>query len=666
MRYLFQLFVFNVLTFSLIASAQVPDPNESKTPQDSASIEKITVTGQVPHYQQLLTVLGTTSLNPEELAGSGLQLSELVDSAPEVSLNGQGGIMQMYSIRGLSRWRVQTLVDGIPIHSDRRAGSGAEFIAPAMIGNINVVPGAASTYFGSGAIGGAIDIQLNQQPADKVGLSLQSNGQSEGIYWGGSNQLSGWQLHSRNANNSHSANKDPIFNQYEQHSAFYSRQLEHDNFDDVWMLATVANNIGKANSDNVNSRRSLYPKNDHLLGKFNFVLPALFNDGNADVYFHYSELITDVNRVDVRKNVVENSALDLGGSMSVPISANNFEGNWRIAFDGRENVTAKEWETPYLNTLLASQASIFYQSLDARQWESSTSLDIATKVNGLDLLFGTRVSNMFQENVSKRSEKSSINDLNMSGFIAVNNAIFNTGDNQVNLTAMLSSAYRVPSLTERFYFGETPRGKVLGNLELKTEKSVSAEIGIRGTSQFSQNKARSSVSFSWAVNAHYQNVDNYIERITQSDTTLQYHNIESGKIKGMNYQLALAFPHFLQDAQLVIDLSGHTLSGKSESNQPLADINPVEHEIKVKYANQRLSANLGVKYRAKKDEIASGEQSISNVSTVNASVSYSFTADTKLKLWANNLTNQLYLVSADDKAPFAVGKQLGLEFSWFY
>ena len=40
-----------------------------------------------------------------------------------ISLNGQGGLPQSYSLRGMSRSRIRTEVDGVPIITDRAAGN---------------------------------------------------------------------------------------------------------------------------------------------------------------------------------------------------------------------------------------------------------------------------------------------------------------------------------------------------------------------------------------------------------------------------------------------------------------------------------------------------------------------------------------------------------------
>ena len=75
-----------------------------------------------------------TVIEPEDLAAPPSTLTEMVAEAPAVSQNGQGGIFQTYSIRGVSRQRVMTLVSGMRIVGERRAGVSASFLDPRLMG----------------------------------------------------------------------------------------------------------------------------------------------------------------------------------------------------------------------------------------------------------------------------------------------------------------------------------------------------------------------------------------------------------------------------------------------------------------------------------------------------------------------------------------------------
>ena len=62
------------------------------------------------------------------------------------------------AIRGLAEHRVLLLMDGIPITSERRIGTSASFINTNDIDRIEVNRGPYSVFFGSGAVGGIINV----------------------------------------------------------------------------------------------------------------------------------------------------------------------------------------------------------------------------------------------------------------------------------------------------------------------------------------------------------------------------------------------------------------------------------------------------------------------------------------------------------------------------
>ena len=70
------------------------------------------------------------SISPFDKLHVPSSLTDLINTSPSVSQNGQGGHFQNFSIRGVSRQRVRTLINDMRIVSDRRAGVSASFIEP--------------------------------------------------------------------------------------------------------------------------------------------------------------------------------------------------------------------------------------------------------------------------------------------------------------------------------------------------------------------------------------------------------------------------------------------------------------------------------------------------------------------------------------------------------
>ena len=75
-------------------------------------------------------------VSPDD-AAAPRTLTEMVSEVPAVAENGQGGMFQNYSVRGVSRQRVLTLVAGMRIVSERRAGVSASFVDPALMRSVD-------------------------------------------------------------------------------------------------------------------------------------------------------------------------------------------------------------------------------------------------------------------------------------------------------------------------------------------------------------------------------------------------------------------------------------------------------------------------------------------------------------------------------------------------
>ena len=98
-----------------------------------------------------------------------------------VSLNGQGGQFQSYAVRGFSRARIRTEVDGIPIITDRRAGNSISFIAPDLFSDVTVLKGPSSTIYGSQALGGVVSLNTQMSEQSTIKLEGKKNNSFKGL-----------------------------------------------------------------------------------------------------------------------------------------------------------------------------------------------------------------------------------------------------------------------------------------------------------------------------------------------------------------------------------------------------------------------------------------------------------------------------------------------------
>ncbi|RUO63094.1 TonB-dependent receptor domain-containing protein [Pseudidiomarina insulisalsae] len=603
-------------------------------------VERVTVTGQHPYYHETLSRIFTQYDYDQANLVAPTHLNDLLTQSPLISLNGQGGQLQNISIRGFSRWRIQSLIDGVPILSDRRAGASVDFIPPSFISSVAVIPGAASTYLGSGAIGGAVNLRMKEPFGHQLQVGWNSNQGGQDYSYTGFHRNTDWKVAYRNAGNGKDANGRALFDQYEQTAFFVRHRPEKAGLKEAWTLYSDSQDVGKSSSDFPQSKITTYPTNRHWLGKLNFAFDnVLASDNGAAVtgnlWWHQSQLDSNTLRPGRRINQSSNQALNFGADMGSKAQLAQWQMNWQLQLNGRENVVIDERELT-----LAAQEVYRVQSLTADELGLAGVVDTSRRIGNVALAAGVRLDWLRQENKGQHSTNT-----NISGFAGANYAF--TPHWSANL--YISSAYRNPTLTERFFSGETPRGTVRGDVNLATEQAMNLQGGV----------AYNSTQFSGDISVFYQRIDNYIERVSLSNDLLQYANLDRATVKGATYHFSWQPRH----SHFNFALSGAWVRGVDEEGNTVADIpaNTQRMELTYQFDAMRLFSTL--QYRADKTRSAAGERALESVFLVDAGASWQLTEHTVLSTSIRNVTDELYYVSADEQAAFAHGRSVQLNLS---
>jgi len=622
---------------------------------DISQLERYTVTATRPYYDESLSRIFPQYQFDKSHLVTPLHTNELLLQAPSVSLNGQGGQIQSISIRGYSRWRIQTLLDGVPIVSDRRAGSSIGFVPPEFITSVSVLPGAASTYLGSGALGGAVNLQLDATENPYLNVGYSSNQQMKTLSYKDSVGNTDWNIAYRNANKGEDANGALLFDQFEQAGLFLRHRPESGFIKEAWTLYSDNNNIGKSSGDYPLNRISTYPDNTHWLGK----LTVGADNYTGSIWWHQSYLETSVLRPQSRINDSENKALDYGFDIKTKGNWQDWWFNWQLQVSGREGVEADEKEFsltaipveqghgPDSIALLEERApALAYEvsTLNANEINAAGIVDASRQWNSTSLALGARVD--WQRQSDNTGTNENVTATNLSGYIGVNYQLAKRWATSL----YVSSAFRNPSLTERFFAGETPRGTVIGSTKLQTESALNSQATF----------AYNSEQLQGAIDVFYQQIDNYIERQAIADDVLQYANLDSATIKGLSYQLSWQSKVNNIDATL----SGAWVNGRDELGNAIADIPADNHRLNVGMTLGSARFFTMVVYRANKSDVAEGERTLDDVITLDVGGSWRMNERIVLQASWENLTNQRYYTSTDDKAPFAQGKSIQLALTY--
>lgn len=143
--------------------------------QDTPSLPTVSVIAKGYASDELETPLSTTTVERDTLLRRGA-------FTPGEALRGEAGLAvssdsaqgQNPVVRGLKKESVVLLVDGMRLNSAQPQGAIASFMSAGLAQRIEVVKGPASVLYGTGALGGAINVRL-PQAAFNSALALEAS-----------------------------------------------------------------------------------------------------------------------------------------------------------------------------------------------------------------------------------------------------------------------------------------------------------------------------------------------------------------------------------------------------------------------------------------------------------------------------------------------------------
>ena len=581
-----------------------------------------------------------TQLQRVEVAAEDVQPAAMVEwltKLPGVAENGQGGWVQMYSLRGVSRQRVLTFVAGIPIITDRRAGTAAHFVDPALIGEATVLTGPASSIYGLGALGGIVQFFPRQLEGATAGLQVDDNGDGRGGFVGWGDSDTTLMLAGLSRDDSEAADGTVINDHGDRWSALLrQRWALADGELEVVALPAVMRDIGRANANFYIGRVTETPEEDHWPMRVSYRA----NSGWEAAWFVHDHVVSNVtDRIGVSVTTVDNEATDTGASVQWPWQGSAWRGRLGVDWLGRLNVDAKE--TAYT---LANDTTIVHQALDAgEEHQLSVFSEMETQAMGGELQFGLRLTAQEQ---SAHGESNSDDNA-----YAAHLGWERLFDDRWFVFSSIGSAVRFPALTERFYNGTTGRGTLIGNAELEPETALSFDLGVR-------TRIAGAV-----ITAQYyrQSVDDYIEQIVvQPNPQINsYINLDKGTLKGA--ELAASWP--VTDS-LTVTASAHRVRGESEDGEPLADIPADRWQLGLSQHWQQCQANVAWTWRKTKTEVGPDEIELESADYGEASVSCDLSQQWRAAFVVSNAGDELYLANADSQAALMPGRRISLRLSW--
>lgn len=597
--------------------------------------ERVVVTAS-PGEEGLAPVsFAAQSIRPEEAVEPPSTLLELLEEVPGVAENGQGGIFQVYSIRGVSRFRVMTLVSGIQVITDRRAGVSLSFLDPLLIGSAEIVRGPASTHYGSGALGGVVQVFPREFDRWWAAAGYRSQGDEtfQAAGWGQNGLSVGLAL--RRAGNGETAKGEPLDSRFETLSATLSKrwELSPARTLDLLLIPALAADIGKASTD-FPERTTTYPRERHLLARLSLRQQRRWT---IEAWTHFDDLHTRVEGPGAERSDVFNEAVDFGARAERRwIPGRSLSVRVGLDYLGRRGVAATEIEQDAAGSLARRQ------TLDGgRQDEPGIFGAVEWSLPAATLFGGARFSRQRQAATGRPS----VDDSAWNGFLGAAVPLRPS----LEFTASMGTGQRFATLSERFFSGTTGRGGVIGNPLLGSERSLSFEIGLRSYGS----------RLYLAGYAFRNRIGNYIERVEVAPDLVSFAPLTSGIIVGIE-----AEGLYQPSERWRLSWGGHLIEGEDAGGAPLADIPPARLEFETAFRQERWRAQAEWEHRFEREDPGSGEKAIAAADVVALSVAYRFRGGLELSLSASNLLDEVYFNSADEKVPHAPGRSFGLSATW--
>lgn len=619
-----QYLVASALLFSLEAvwAEELPDGGQAT--------ETYTVTGRrgdigtlAPSSASVLRVSPEDSLVPVQ------NLSQLLSRVPGLGENGQGGLFQVFSVRGLSGQRVLTRVEDMPIVSERRAGSAASFLDPLLLGYADVVRGPASTFHGSGALGGVVKLGLRQFRTDTAELGYFSGSNERyGLVASGSETV-GVGFSFREKNNAESPDGEPINDHFRQANASVKGEYALAGAElEYYLLASEARDVGRPSPDYPETRIVSQPEESHVVAG-----ARLRTEGGNEfqAYVHPNRIDTETLTVGKRTNTVANAAHDAGATWLHAWETDALQGRAGIEYFGRDDVQAKECEQA-----LDSTRRSCIDSLDASLDQWAALGDAEWRSGDWLLEAGGRYTQERQ-----RGPGGGDSDEALTGFVGLVREL----GSEWRLSANLGSGFRFPSLSEKWFTGTTARGGVVGNPDLEAERSRAADLGLTWQSEHAYAN----------VQIFRQEVKDYIDRVPLTGNVRTYRNLDDGTIHGIELAGAWGFAERWR-----LGWQGQRLRGEGDGGEPLADIPTDRLGLDLVYEQDLWSGGLELVRRFEKAEPAATEQQTAAATVLNAQLAWQPASGWTVSLYAENLSDETYLASADEAEVPAEERRIGL------
>lgn len=634
----------------------------SKNPIVMTLKEEIAVTAEADSIIDVSLPSHRTILPSSVLTEMGTaNIAESVDKVPGVASVGKGGYSMAPAIRGLAEHRVLLLVDGVRITSERRIGASASFINLGDIDRVEINRGPYSVFYGSGAVGGIINI-ITKSPAPysplkgDFYLSYNSNRTERAGAAALSGSLGKWGImfgaNAKKADDYSSPSGPVTWSRYSD----YNFMLKIDRRDELSRFyATLyryqGDDIGKP-SPTSQFKPRWYPNERNTLITLGYERRQIFfmDSINLSLYALNNLLETQADnlRNDLtlsKRNLAEIKGTNVGlrfrGSKGI---ARSHTLNLGIDYFGQMNVNDRntEWRYSSDGTVISKSDEVSLH--DARRGNFGLYLDDKIQLaESLSMNLGSRFDFVQTSNLDLQDKRLSRHD----EFLSLYLGTVYQATSHLSFLANVGRSFRFPTISELFYTGLTGRGTVFGNPDLEPEASLNFDIGIRYLHE----------RFYASLFGFSNGIDKMIQKYSGTDLEEYfYRNLSAGRITGVEGEL---YVHIVKDVEFFFNF--HHMQGRDrDTDMNLNYIPPTRLTFWGKYSPGNFWVEPRFTFAASKSDPGPLEIKTDAYVLFDAILGYELSDNLTCLVIAQNILDQTYRASADEQGVDAPGRGLVL------
>lgn len=559
------------------------------------------------------------------------RVSEAISGMAGVS-GDDGGAPSVPVIRGMSRGRTLIVLDGARVATERRAGASATFINPFSLSAVEVSRGPGSVAYGSDAFGGVILLRSREPEPGESNMRYDAGttfGAADTTHAGFEliRSLSDrtsmlFSLHGQTAGDSTSGSGDPIpVSSFR--NAGGALRLVSDTPLGLFRLGyqlDEGRDVGKPERDST-TVRNIYPIESSHRASGRWERDRIEIDaviGRYRLMLDRENLVAgDVERSDVSAN---DASLRLIGRRA--IGQASLRGGLDVV--SRFGLEATSFEEVSIEDAQRTDTGAFV--LYDHPFHSRVTFSA-----------GGRVDSIQTENRGGYFQDHSTSQTAFSGHAGVTAVILP----RLTGAIQIARAFRDPTLSDRYFRGVSGRGFVTGNPALEAEKSLQADGVLRWTGS----------RLSIGVAAYSYRITDLIERYREEDGNAFFRNRGEVTIRGFEVEGELDITDQMQ-AQLAYS--------NGSSREPVDGIPPAGGHFTVRWTGASAFALARVSAFGSVDDPGPSEVPIAGYTTVDAGFGWRYSERAELRLYASNLFDRRYFASADEIAPPATGRSIGI------